>query len=579
MAGSNAFAFTGSAFVPEDRQLTATLSVRTSPTSFSAVARAYNLTESGASQIWVGFPPEPTITGFVNNLTGSFPNRANSITVEWEVDESTLISGFDIFVAVGAGPSTKVTTVPLASNARSYEYGFIAADTTYTFIVRCLSISGLATNSDPDSFSLAAPAPPSNLRETSQTSSSITWSWDVTAGTYQSYEVQRSADNVTWLPAVAVSGTEIGTTFTSQWTGLLEHTTYYLRVRGRNYNGHWSAYTSSDAADTLNEPPSLGTISAAKVAVSSTWAGQTGTATSVNRSITVSVDPSNDPDFASISLYESTDGTTWNYASPVKTWTDNTDAKTETRTFSVSGSGVTRYYRTRQFDVFGAYVESSSVSATTDPRWSYSFDTKSEGTQTTVTVNGNNLNMLFADALNLDNSRSFKSPEGTYGWAKSYDSSAVSLWISDPLTTVNDPNECYWGFNIDAPSGQLFWRVRMNYYEYLVYDTNYQAFGQLYDDFNQKWHGTANEPTGCNGLKYVEYKSSHGNQSTYTRINTNITALFGSTGRNYIYWDCRLCFRNAEYESAYSQIMYGVLNFRVNYTYSYVVTTTTTYYW
>lgn len=579
MAGSNAFAFTGSAFVPEDRELTATISARTESGSFFAVARAYTVSGGGSSQIWVGFPPEPTITGFSNNRTGAFPNLNNSISVEWSIDSSTLISGFEVFVAVGAGSSTKVTTVPLASNIRSYTYGPILADMTYTFIVRCLSVSGLATNSDPSSFSLASPAPPTNLRDTARTSSSVTWSWDVTAGVYQSYEVQRSADNVTWQTAVAVSGTEAGTTFSSEWTGLSQNTTYYLRVRGRNLNGHWSAYTASDSAVTSNAPPTAGTVTATKVAVSSTYTGQTGTSTSVTRSITVTVTPTADVDFSSISLYESTDGITWDYNSPINTWTDNTNAKTVTKNYSTSGTGVTRHYRTRQFDTYGDFAESASVSATTDPRWSTTIESRTQGSAVTQTVAGNNLNMQFADALNLDNSRSFRSPEGIYGWAKSYDSSTVSLWISDAFGTTNAPNECYWGFNIDPPAGRVFWSVTMNYYEYLTYATNYQAFGQLYDDFSKKWHGTGKESTGCNSLPYLEYKSTHGNQSNHTRITTNITQTFGSGGRSYIYWDCRICLRNPVFEGAYSQIMYGIFNFRVNYTYTLVNITNTTYYW
>lgn len=587
MAGTNAFAFTGSAFVPEDRSLTATIKARSNATSFSGVSRAYTISESGKTQFWIGYPPAPTITSITNSPTGTFPNKSNSITVNWSIDESTITSGFDIYVAVGGGGHQKVNPSRLAANARSYTYGSILQDTVYSFIVTCVSVADLITNSSASTTSLSTPAAPTGLTSSAQTTSSITWSWTVPEDTFQSYQVQSSVNGIDWQQSVSVAGSNAipaVTTFTYQLTPITENTTRHLRVRGFNMNGHWSAWTSASSATTTNAPPPTPSIAASYVAVGSS-PRYTNTGGTVTRTINTTVTPSADPTFLKIELLESSDNINW---SIVQTWSDNTSQKTLARNYSVTTEGAAslyRWFKCKQYDTYGGSTE-SSVTARIDMETRYStfINTYASDGQKTVTKNGHELAMWTAYAHNKDGSPSYRSPEGTYGWAKTWDSSASSNWISDPYTVASDPCEGWWGFFIQPDVGfSKLWNCTINYYEFLTYRTVYQVFCQLYDNYSNNWHGTANEPTGCNGLDYVVYKASCGNQSTYTRANMGIGFTYGNTnsdtGLTAAYWDCRICMRNNQYESAYGQRMYSIMNFRVNYTYSNQYTITTYYYW
>lgn len=235
MPGQNAFAFNGTAFVPEDRNLTAALRARATPTTFSGVSRAYTLSAGNpATQFWLGFPPQAVITGFRNVRTGSAPNLANSIWVDFSCDTSTLTASFTVFVSIGGGAYSPVAT--LLSTDREYNYGYISANTTYSFYIRTNGIAGQNTTSSASSTSLAGAALVSTISG-SQTTTTATVSWTVPASTYQEFYVY---DNATLL--ATVSATELGTSYSYTRTGLTEGFVNTFRVYGKNKDGFTSGY-------------------------------------------------------------------------------------------------------------------------------------------------------------------------------------------------------------------------------------------------------------------------------------------------------------------------------------------------
>lgn len=578
MAGANAFVFDGTEFVPTDETSTATLNGFNPATNlYQGVVKATYL--STGVQIWAGDPPTPTITSVTNTPTGTFPNKVSNVTVEWSIDANTIVSHFDIYVSVGGGSYSKHNTNPVAANLTSYVYGQVSAGVSYSFQVVAVGVSTRTSPSAISSITVTAPAALTTLSVTATTDTSITWGWTVTANTFQSYEVQRSTDGITWQTAVAVAGSEGGTSFSSQWTGRTQNTNYYLRVRARNNNSHWSPYSASVLGTTDNTLPVAGTISVAKVAVTlnyNTADNQeiTTTSTSVPRQWTVSVDPSNDVDYFKTELYKSNNGSTgWTL---IKTWTQaqGTTAKTYTYEENISSSAVTRYFRTTQYDTYGETVLSSVVSAISDARRSNVVTTYEAGSAITQTVQGSNLSMYLPGAQ--DN----LSPSGTYGWAESYDNNLNSYWASAQkyiFPSTFNPGWGSWNFFL-YPDTDAFWSCKLNYYEFVSFDTRYNVFCQLYDGYSQIWHGSANEPTGLNGDKYVVYLGGNlGNQNTYTRANMNIEQTFGETGLASMFWNCRVVLRNPQ--SIANIIGYGIFEFRVNYTYRNRVEVNTTWYW
>lgn len=250
MAGQNAFAFDGTAFVPEDRNLTAAISVYTTPTTRRGVARAYSITDGNpASQFWIGFPPTPQITEVTNERTGTFPNLNNSIVVKWSSDESSLIGSFTVFAKIGAGSYTPVATV--ASNVRQYVYGSIAADTQYEFYVRSNGTAGLNSTSQVSGISLASPAQVSVLSSSSNTTSA-TVSWTVPAGVYQRFEVRAGT-----VLLDTVNATAGGTSYSFTRVGLSEGTSYNFRVFGINYNNHISTFRETNVTTTTLVVPTI----------------------------------------------------------------------------------------------------------------------------------------------------------------------------------------------------------------------------------------------------------------------------------------------------------------------------------
>jgi hypothetical protein len=432
MPGQNAFAFNGTAFVPENRSLTASISAFSPAPTRTGVTRVYTLQSgSAATQVWQGFPPTPTAPTYTNVRTGTFPNLANSIRVNWTAETSTITSSFDVFVKIGAGSYSLAGNV--GPSLRTFTYGNIPANTTYSFYVRANGISGLNSTGPESSTSLSgAPAASSNFRETSTSPSSITWTWDFPAGTFQRFYVYRGGTyNAEVLP------TESATSATHTWSGLSENSSYTLSVQGQNYDGFWSPIIA-DAASTTNAAPSTPGVGVAKVGVASSPVVRTSTSSTQTRSFTVTVTPAADPLFAEIYLEVSSDGVNW---SALTSWTDNTNQKFYTHSIATT-SAITRHYKVRQRDNQDLYSEySPSVSATSDAVWSsteYAGEGPAYGSGTETNYyygydsdNGQNLSVSSWAVTST-----FNDDVLTYGGDQAFDSDLSKAWRSKSVTNA-----------------------------------------------------------------------------------------------------------------------------------------------
>ena len=265
MPGSNARVrtVTNTAFTPSDSTATARISVRSATNgAFGSVKNAYL---NPSTNIWVGAPPIPTAPTYRNVRTGTFPNLNNSIWVDWTSDTSGIIASFDVFVKIGAGAYSLAANVSAAT--RTYNYGAIAANTTYSFYVRTNGVSGLTTTSPESSTSLASPGLVSVLG-TARTGTTATVSWTVNAGVFQKYFVY---DNAT--PIATVNGTELGTSFSYQRTGLALGTSYNFKVYGQNLDGLTGLFREVNITTTdVPSVPATPTITAADSGDTINWA-------------------------------------------------------------------------------------------------------------------------------------------------------------------------------------------------------------------------------------------------------------------------------------------------------------------
>lgn len=564
MPGQNAFAFNGTAFVPTDRNLTAGISVFSPAPTRKGVSYVHTLADGApATQVWEGYPPQPSAPTYRNIRTGSLPNRQNSLWVDWTCDTSSLISTFTIFGRVGAsGAYSVVGTV--AANVREFNYGYLDADTTYYFYVRANGINGLNSTGDPSNTSLASPSAPTNLRETSTSSSSITWTWDFTADTYQRFHIYRY-NGSSYVYNTEVIPTISATSATHSWTGLSENSTYYIRVYGQNYNGHWSS-NIDDGATTGNAAPAAPTISVSKVSVASSPAVRTSTSSTQTRSFTVTVDPWDDPLFSEVFLEVSSDNANW---TEIKTWADNTNSKTHTHSVSTT-TAITRYYRARQKDSAGLYSGwTSSVSATSDAIWSVTDTSTSysgSGTVGNDWIQGQNLGVTSWAVTST-----FNNDAQTYGGDQAFDGDSTKAWRSASTTNarirITFPISGNW---VNGISGIEFWPAQA-----------YNTYVELSSDGGATWLGDSYAPG--TGNAYVEYKAA-ANISPNT-LNTidinpdryvyNKTAGVDSPGNASVSWAVRLEFQSTTART-FEVNQINVKQLRQN---AQTNTSSTTYYW
>lgn len=528
MAGQNAFAFNGTAFVPEDRNLTAGISVLSPAPIRKGVSHVYTLTEGlPATQVWQGYPPTPSAPTYTNVRTGTFPNLANSIRVNWTADESTITASFDVFVKIGTGAYSLAANV--GPSLRTYTYGNIDANKTYSFYVRANGISGLnATGSESSTSLPGAPAASTNFRETSTSPSSITWTWDFPAGTFQRFYVYRNGTYET-----EVLPTQSATSATHTWGGLSENSGYTLSIQGQNYDGFWSSLIA-DAASTTNAAPAAPTISVVKVGVASSPVVRTSTSSTQTRSFVVTVDPSNDPLFAQVYLEVSSDNVNW---SGLTSWTDNTNSRTYTHSIATTTT-ITRYYRAIQRDnqnLYSGYT--SSVSATSDQIWAHT-----EQTSTSYAGIGSVSNEYYSGA-NIGVSSWFvtSTKNGNiqdYGGDQAFDGDMGKGWVSGSTSSsvairIVFPNPGNWVNGISA--------VRIHPF------TRYNTYIQLNNGLGWVDGSNGVPPPGSSApyVKYVPSSSISPNAWNTIDINPDIYRYNQQVGSAVNDWQLRIVFSNS----------------------------------
>jgi hypothetical protein len=556
MPGQNAFAFNGTAFVPEDRNLTAGISVLSPAPTRKGVTHVYTLQSgSPATQVWQGFPPTPSAPTYTNVRTGTYPNLANSIRVDWTADESTITASFDVFVKIGTGGYSLAGNV--GPSLRAFTYGTIDANTTYSFYVRANGVSGLNATGPESSTSLPGASAPTNLRETSTSPSSITWTWDFPAGTFQRFYVYRNGTyNAEVLP------TQSATSATHTWSGLSENSSYTLSIQGQNYDGFWSPIIA-DAASTTNAAPSTPGVGVAKVGVASSPVVRTSTSSTQTRSFTVTVTPAEDPLFAEVYLEVSSDGVNW---SALASWTDNTNQKFYTHSIATT-SAITRHYKVRQRDNQNLYSSySPSVSATSDAVWSHTEQTSTSyagsGSLQNVWVQGQNLGV----GSNWSVTSTFNNDVQTYGGDQAFDGDSGKAWRSASVTNarirITFPISGNW---VNGISAVEFWPAQA-----------YNTYVSLSPDGGTTWFGTTNTPGTSN--PYVEYVSSSNinpNVLNTIDVNPDRYIINGTPGSNSYTWAVRLEFTSTTART-FEVNQINVKQLRQNYSATPVFTT---WYW
>lgn len=292
----NAKAFVGGSFTPAGAS-SATLKARISPISdmYSVLT-----VQQSSTAVWSGYPVAPTIGTATNTVTGSFPNRTNDITVSWSHPGSPVLEGFHVYYNTGGGWIIANTSI-ISAASRSFSIGSIPAGVTYTFQVYAVSKSDIVQVSPTTTnITLSAPSAPTPT-SASTSSTSITWSWTVSSGAYQEFEIQTSSNNVTWSSAVSVAGHATNTSFSYELTGLTQNVTRYLRVRGRNNNNHWSNYSTSVVGISANAAPPTPTATLTSSAANSS--DLKVAAFEVTRTMTWTANNAADGEFSKFEVY------------------------------------------------------------------------------------------------------------------------------------------------------------------------------------------------------------------------------------------------------------------------------------
>ena len=268
MAGANVFVFTGTEFVPTNRALTAALS-RVTPTA--SISYAHTLYPSRA-QIWQGYPPTPNTPTVAYTQPGTYPNKANSVAINWTITSSGLTANQNVYLKIGTGAYTKVG-VNVGASTTSYTVGNIPANTDYTLYVESVSYAGLTRTSSPVTANIAGAGAIATFTGAAASSSQVDFTWTTTANQFQRFYVRYSSDNSNWGAWSEVASSLTATSFSSSVTGLSYVTTRYAQVYGVDYNGYSSATLSTSATSSSTTPadPTSPTISAGDRTITATW--------------------------------------------------------------------------------------------------------------------------------------------------------------------------------------------------------------------------------------------------------------------------------------------------------------------
>lgn len=463
-AGQNAKAFVGGSFTPSG---TASGTFKARTTSFTPVKTA----RQSSTTIWSGYAGAPTIGSASNTVIGNVPNKTNSISVSWTHGGSPVLDGFNVYVKTTGGWSLANSGL-ISSTARSYTYGAISPDTTYTFKVEAVSKSDIAQEtSGTTNISLASPSAPTPSAST-VTTTSVSWSWPAPGTDYQEFAIRTSSDNSNWS-----SASYVGLNTTHQITGLSENVTRYIQVAGRNYNNHWSGWSSSVSAKCSNAaPPAPG------ASISSSSANSADLKTSsgdVRRTISWSANNAADTEFKKFEVYLRADSDAWP-TTPNYSYTTS-----GSRSGSFTGYPSTKYWiKVVQYDTYDATSEIST--SITSP-----------GVETTTVYGYTNVAMTSYVSGTYDGSNT--SASSALSWA--FDNNGSTLWYTTDFGTTN-PSPRPWLRNTllvgDPPAGTVWTSARLTNVRVNTRVTHQIAIGVYADGYFRAWDGSESLVGGGN---------------------------------------------------------------------------------
>lgn len=191
---------------------------------------------------------------------------SSAINLAW-TDNANNETGF-VLERAPTNAFASITTIPLGANVTGYADTGLAASTTYYYRIRSTNPQGDSANSNTASDTTsapAAPAAPTTLVATPQSTTAIGLTWQDNASNETGYVVERASSAAFTSPVVTNLAAGV-TSYTS--SGLTAATTYYYRVKA--VNGATSSAYSNTANATTN---GAGTVPAAP-------SGLTATATS-----------------------------------------------------------------------------------------------------------------------------------------------------------------------------------------------------------------------------------------------------------------------------------------------------------
>jgi hypothetical protein len=218
------------------------------------------------------------------------PNSSSQITVTW-TDNSSNETGFKLERSSdGATGWTQVATP--AANATSHADTGLTAATTYHYRLRATNAIGDSSFSAAASATTldVAPAAPSALAATTNSSSQITVTWIDNSTNETGFKLERSPDGATGWTQVA---TPAANATSHADTGLTSATTYHYRLRATNAIGD-SPFSAATSATTLDVAPAAPSALAATTNSSSqitlTWTDNSSNETGfiLERSLTPS---------------------------------------------------------------------------------------------------------------------------------------------------------------------------------------------------------------------------------------------------------------------------------------------------
>ena len=222
----------------------------TNGTAYIVEVRAVNAGGEGASA--QAGPVTPlAVPAAPSNLSAT--TAAGQITLSWDDPNDATITGYEYRLKEGTNDWGDWTSIS-GSGATTVEYVKTGLTNGTAYIVEVRAVNAGGEGASAQAGPVTPLAVPTNIRETADSTSSITWSWNaVTGATSYEYQVRRSGAT-TW-------GSSQSTTSTSgSSSGLSSNTTYEVQVRsvkGTAVSAWSSPVTGTTDAETLAVPANI----------------------------------------------------------------------------------------------------------------------------------------------------------------------------------------------------------------------------------------------------------------------------------------------------------------------------------